>query len=256
MQSGVFEAEHELSELRASLQSEQDGLERRAAALAEESSRHRRKNEQLESQKVKMESERRAWSNGAAERRDAEARLAEAQDATVRLKVVYSWFHSHFPHVFSCCKTSILFQSTIIIVVLLKMVIRDSKWNNNFKMKSTQSVILHDRCIHDVGNENDTGHEYLSVMAISNSRISISGQRGRPHRQCLSCICRYACLPDLPYIAKAASSKKLKRSQMPLQFHEKVSTSKLPCLNRGRPIIHMTIAQTLAQGSLCSQALF
>ena len=78
VQSGVFEAEHELSELRASLQSEQDGLERRAASLAEEASRQRKKSEQLESQRAKMESERSAWADGAAGRRDAEAQLAES----------------------------------------------------------------------------------------------------------------------------------------------------------------------------------
>ena len=87
MQGGVFEAEHELSELRASLQAEQDGLERRAAALADSANRQHRMEGQLDSQKTKLEAERRSWADGAMGRSDAQIRLQEAQEATARLKV-------------------------------------------------------------------------------------------------------------------------------------------------------------------------
>lgn len=92
MQGGVFEAEHELSELRASLQSEQDGLERRAAGLADAANRQRRKEEQLEGQKKKLEAERQAWSDGSMGQSDAQIRLQEAQEATARLKVHLAGF--------------------------------------------------------------------------------------------------------------------------------------------------------------------
>ena len=88
MQRGIFEAEHELSELRASLQAEQDALERRASGLENMSDRQRHMEEHLKRQQSKLEADRQAWANGASARNDAEQQSKEAQEALARLKVV------------------------------------------------------------------------------------------------------------------------------------------------------------------------
>ncbi len=75
----------------------------------------------------------------------------------------YCRFHSHLPHVFSGCKTS--------IIVIFSLKSDYSQYQVEIKLRIENILLLlllsFDRQIRDLGNENDNGHKVLSFDTFS-----------------------------------------------------------------------------------------